>query len=180
MFKKTSIPTLVLIILAICFLAISLLSVYLNQHLEGFGALNRVYAIPFLYQVILLLVFVLLSAFFVFKQKSRLLSLGIIAGFICVFISSYSLTFSSNINAISTDIGPITINQISFSDNLTIERKWYGFLVVDQKTNESIQLLNRITPLVIYGEQVEQYISGLGECLESKNKQCVKYSVAWP
>lgn len=130
------------------FLALSLFPSYLSQNLKGFNDLNTTFSIPFLYQILLLVFFVFLSSLYIFKKRNlEILSISLILS-LFVFISTYSITFSTSVNSISTEVGSFTINSIGFSEDLVIEKKWYGYLIQDSKKAISVQLLTNLSPLI--------------------------------
>lgn len=171
----------VMVTLSTALLLVSVFSVYLEQHLEGFGDLNQVQAVPLKYQIALLATYLFACGVHFIKSNIRLLSLVIVILFILTFISGYSFTFSASTNSISTNLGLIKIDEIPLSENLTLESKWYGYRVSNQNDDrQTVYLLSRITPLVLYNGKIDLYINGLGDCVEHKNNHCFKRSIAWP
>jgi vacuolar-type H+-ATPase subunit I/STV1 len=170
-----------LIVLSIALLLASVFATFLDQHLDGFGDLNDVHAIPIVFQILLLIIYTFLSVLLFFIANNRLVALGTIVLFLFAFVCSYSFTISASTNSITTKVGPFTITELALSDKLSIENKWYGYLVSDQTDNNySAYLLSHITPLVFYSENIDITIAGLGDCIEYKDQHCVKRSIAWP
>jgi hypothetical protein len=158
----------------------SVFAVYLEHYLGGFGDANSTHGIPIEYQISLLIAYLFLSIIFFFKTSLALSSFTI-ALFILTLLCSYSFTFSSSTNAIITNIGPITISDAPLSENLIIERKWYGYLISNESSDDQLSyLFSRITPLLFYRDKTERYIEGLGDCIVKKNNQCMKRDIAWP
>jgi hypothetical protein len=170
-----------LIILSILVLMASILITYLDHSMEGFGTLGDIHAIPLEYQISLLITYIFLSGLFFFIRNKWIATSSIIALFIFIVVCTYSFTFSSSTNSITAKIGPFTITDMPLSDELNIESKWYGHLVSDENTNnQSAYLLSGITPLVFYSENIENFVAGLGNCIEHKDNQCIKRDIAWP
>lgn len=104
--------------------------------------------------------------------------LGVLLLFITVLVSTYSFTISHRSNSISSAIGPFTINNIDFSDDLIIKKNWYGYEI-----SNSVEALQYPTNIFLFGfsanDIYKEYVE-MGECMQKDQSVCLEIDIAWP
>ncbi len=162
-------------------LCVALFGANIDFFLTEFSDLDRKLSISIVYQLTLFGSFTVAIYYTLFKKSHAsmwLLSLLLFSG---VILSTYTVTFSQRVNSIATSIGFIPINELPFSDNLTIVKNNFGYDIKSQ--DESGKLISIYTSLFLvnYSEvEINKQLVKLGLCRNPSEEICMEIDVSWP
>jgi len=149
--------------------------------LPEFSNLDSKLSISIVYQLTLFVAFAVAIYYTLFKMPHAIMWLPVLVLFTGVILSTYTVTFSQRINSIATSFGLIPINELPFSDNLTIVKNNLGYDIKNQDEPDKLISIYTSLFLVNYSElEINKQLVELGLCRNPSEKICTKIDVSWP